>query len=749
MALVSQTFKITAAADAVRRSIDPFGNFGASGNDLVATVAPVVSLSSSIDQTVAVGNTYTATFTSTEAGHWDIKAGFDGYTVAVSADSLSATITWVTPATMPGESFHVTAKCHNFGGESFNFDRVHVGVNAVLFAGAGKTYADLEAAFAAMSSGDTIVLSDGTYTGDSNNVIRLDGFTATQIRLPLSGIYTTDNSGADPVQAITCYTTVMSESPFGVLIDKQGLSGTGIELIGNTPLESYELNTEGWSSGHLIAAGTDRRGIKLAGFVVKDSQSTGIWVMQCDHIKLQYCLAFENGVGFVSGANSVTNISIQNSTDCLVEYAFGFGEGRYKVSTYQSKRIVVRRGFARQDQREGADPMAAVNLYRERQSACQNYLHIDSDSFEFWDAAGTSGNISFGFAATGVYGYPKDGKFDRVGSLNNECGFIFNDAYENPNDYQGFLFKDVWAHDIEVPQNSFCQNGPMRIENFTFSEIDTTGRSSGGNTDLFLNYRSGEDLKRGIMKYLGWDGSSPVDQGSLAISGSGGQDTFWIFRDGYLYGFQGVIGGQGSVILANIDQASNPSSLGYDYLGRIEEGSTIESQGYGARDFYYGVGKAGTLYGETDYELETTEPWIERSCYELVRTYFRDHSYTGATRTLGTQTLLGDRGWCKDDDDLLDYITSYTGKTPLLSCRATAVNGDGIITWKHPASKYRTNITGIKIYLDGSLAGTVAANAYGMKIPGLAVGHNFKVQCAVVDSVTGEGGLSNPVYITA
>ena len=749
MALVSQTFRITAAADGVRRSIDQYGNFGASGNDLVATAAPVASLSSFVDQSISVGSVYEATFVSTEAGHWDIKAPFDGYTVVVGSDSKSATISWATPVGMPGESFHVVAKCRNFGGESYAFDRVHVGVNSVLFAGAGQTHPDLISAFAAMSPGDTVVLSNGTYTGDSNNVIRLEGYTANQIRMPSSGIYTTDTSGVDPVYTISTYTTVMSETPFGVVLDKQGLAGSGIELVGNTILENYERNTAGWVSNHLTTVGTDRRGIKIAGFVVSESQASGIWVMQCDHIKIQYALAFNNGIGYVSGPNNVMNIAVQNSADCLVEYGFGFGEGRYKVSTYQSKRCIIRRGFARHDQRLGSDPMAAVNMYRERQSTCQNYLHLDSDTYEFWDPAGASGNISFGFAATGANSYPKDGKIDRCGALNNECGAWFNDGYDNVNGYQGFLYKDVWAHDLTIPQNALCSDGPMRIENFSISDIDGVGLPGAAVTNFFWNYRSEEDLKRGVMVNVGWNGSIATDQGSLAFSGAGVIDTFWSFSGGYLYDFQALVNGGGNTTLTNVDQVNDPRTLGYEYLGRIEEGSTIEGQNFGARNFYYGVGKAGTLYGETESELETDVPWIERSCYELVRTFFRDISYTGPTRTLGSQTLLGDRGWCRDDDDLLDYVTSYTGKTPLLSCRASAVNGDAIITWKPLASKYRANITEFRVYLDGALAGSVAPNSYGMRVPGISAGHVFKVQCVAVDSVTGVGGLSNPVYMSA
>ena len=746
MALITQAFTINPAADAVRRSIDPNGIFGG-GTSKTETTAPTVSLFTALDQEITKGAPYTATFTSDFAGHWDIKAPFDGYSVAVSSDAKTATITWVTPAIMRGESFHITAKCRNSAGEGFGFDRVHVGVNAVLFAGPGKTYADLEAAFAVMSQADTIVLSDGTYLGDSKNVIRLDGTSATQIRMPKSGTYTTDNSGLDPVHTITNMTTVMSETPFGVVLDKQGLAGNGIELVGNTPLENYEQTTMGWSSFHLLASGTDRRGIKIAGFVVKESQGTGIWVMHCDHIQLQYSCAFNNGVGFTSGDNNVMSIAIQNSTDCLSEYSFGFGEGRYKVSTYQCKRTAIRRGLGRQDQRLGADPMALVNMYRQRDGVCQNYLHIDSDTYEFWDPAGGSGNISFGFAATGVNGYPKNGKFDRVGGLNNECGLWFNDGYDNANGYQGFLFKDVWGHDLSIPQNALCTDGPMRVENFTLSEIDGLGLPGASVTNFFWNYRSEQDLKRGVIKNVGWNGTVAVDQGSLAFAGAGGVDTFWSFQDGYLYGFQTTISGGGTVTVANVDQVNDPGTRGYDYLGRIEEGSVINAEGYGARDFYSCVGKAGTFYGESDYELESDEQWLEKSCYELIRPFFRDHSYTGATRTLGTQTLSGNRGWCRDDDDLLDYITSYTGKTPLLSCRASSVGTAALITWKYPASKHQSNITGIKIFLDGELAGTASATAYGLALTGLVTSHTFKVQCVLVDSVKGDSGLSAPVFM--
>lgn len=738
MALLTQTFIVNPAVDSSRRSIDPGGIFGSGTNSVEYTI-PVVSLLTPLDQEIAKGSIYTATFSSTFAGHWDIKVPFDDYSVFVSSDARTATITWVTSASMIGESFHVVAKCKNIGGEGFAYDRVHVGVTNLLFAGVGETYSNLTTAFAAMVPGDTIILSDGTYAESDGNNMYLD-FSDGDLHLPKSGIYTTDNSGTDPVYTFSQMSTVMSETPFGVVYDMIATpSSQALGLVGDTDLEA----DQNFSNFPFTGPNSTRRGIKITGFVIKNTQGSGASVLQADHIKFQYICCYDNGINYSSGPNNVANIGIQNSTDCLVEYCFGFGEGRYKVSTYQCKRSVVRRGLGRHDARLGGDPMACINLYRQRQGLVQNYLHLDSDSFDFWDIGDGYGNISFGGAATQAHDYPKEFKYDRVGTLNNQCGSWYNDAYDNPSTYTEFVFKDIWSHDIEIPQNSFSNNGPMVIDGFTWSRINNNGPTSFCN-----NYRSGNTLTNGVIVNMGWDGSAAASQGFLVEVGGSGRDEFWNYSDGYNYEFLGQLAPGGNpYTLTNINTSDNPNNRGFDYVGRIEEGSIIDGEGYGARNFYSGVGKAGTFYGDTDFELETSKPWLEKSCYELVRPHFRDYSYTGVMRDGGNGTLSGNRGWCRNDDDLIDYITAYTGKAPLLSCEASVVGTSALITWKYPASKHRTNITGVRVYLDGELAGTTSAAAFGLQLAGLVSGHTFKVQCVLIDSIKGDSGLSEPVLM--
>ncbi len=317
MALLAQTFSMTAAADGVKRSIDPGGTFG-NAVTKVATVKPTVTRVSSWGQRVTKGNTYTAVFSSDYAGYWEIKAGVDGHTRTVSNDGKVCTVTWNTPAGMAGESIHVVAMCKNFGGEGFAFDIVHVSVNNILQVGAGHPYADLHAAYAAAIPGDTIVIKDGTYTADGFRTT-INGYGANQPYEPPTGNFTVDNSGDNPEYTITQFTTVMSETPFGVILDGSvGGWNNIIWIQGNTAFEEgfgdIPYMGPDWA---LTPEGTDRRGIKFAGLVCKNSEGTSIWIYHCDHIKLQYCIGVNSNSG--TSGNGASSIRFQNSLYCLGE----------------------------------------------------------------------------------------------------------------------------------------------------------------------------------------------------------------------------------------------------------------------------------------------------------------------------------------------------------------------------------------------------------------------------------------------
>lgn len=742
MAIVAQAFSMTPAADGVKRSIDPAGQFG-NGVVKVATSAPTVSLTSAVDQQIAAGAQYIALFTSDFAGSWEIKAGFDGFTKSVSSDGLTCTVIWNTPGAMPGESFHVTAKCKNFGGESLAFDRVHVGINSILRVGSGETYADLVAAYAAMVPGDTVIIKDGTYTGE-NFRMRRDSYTAVQPYQPKTGNFTTNNGGANPVYTITQFSTVMSETPFGVILDGQGTWANGVELWGNTDLEVDQQN-QGWSNGGSIIekTGTDRRGIKIAGIVAKNTTGANFWTYHCDHIKHQYCIGMDANTPAQLPEGNATNFRYQNSTDCLCEYSFALGGGRYKFSTQRSLRVIYRRCIGRTDQRLGDDPIGFVSYYAPREQKAQNILHIDSDTSEFWAALGGVQG-SYGVPSTGDNAYPQDVTFERCGTLHSDQSFMTNDGYDQPDNLTSMKWIDCWSRDVRLEEGDLFRDGPAMIDRHTHIDIDGIVDPGVSQSNFFHNGRSRETITKSILINPGWDRPTQLqaDQGPVFYTGES-----ITFDDGYIYGWTaaGTIEAAnrpGPVTLTNTDQVTDPYTIGLKYLGRVEPGSQLESEAAGCNNFYFAKGELGAFYGDANDELETSIEWIPQTCYELAAPFFKAHSYTGQTRTQGIQLLDGDRGFCATGEDLREYVLADLGNTPIPLIDVQKQGGGLRVLFKPFADNHKTNITGFEVYLDNELAQTCAANSHEVLFSSLVSGHSYSAHVVAVDSVKGDSGPS-------
>ncbi len=748
MALLAQTFSLTAAADGVKRWIDPNGTFG-NAVSVVAVTQPTVTRVSGWGQRITKGNVYTAVFSSDYAGFWEIKAGFDGHTKSVSSDGRVCTVSWTTPAGKPGESYHVTAMCKNFGGEAFAFDIVHVSVNNVLLVGSGQTYADLHAAYAAAISGDTIIVMNGIYSAD-NFQTRIDGYGANQPYEPPTGNFTLDTGGTDPVRTITQMTSVMAETPFGVILDGHGVWGSCFTIQGNTAFEAdYAAEPSMGQDWHLTGAGTDRCGIKFAGFVCKNTVGANIWVYHCDHIKLQYCMAIDGNTPPGDSAGNGSSIRFQNSTDCLGEYCYSCGDGRLKFSTYQSKRTLFRRGVFRNDQRDGTDPMGGVNLYRTVDSAAQNCLQVDSNTSEFWPAVTDGHQGAFGISSTGINDLPHDCYFQRCGAIHSEHTFIAQDGYDAADDIDNIVFEDMWAYDIALPDNnSLVRDGPMIVNRASVIKIDLKVTPDIDKSNAFHDGRSRQTWNGLIVYMLGWDRDTDTatDQGPIFFTGQTASESINM-NGGYIYESTSALGlntgNGGDLNLVDVnDETDNPFDRGLMYPGRVESGSILEADGDGPNNFYLAKGAGGTFYGETDWELETEIDWLGKCLYELAAVHFKTHSYTGPVRSGGSATLSGDRGFCADGEDLRDYITSAYGYTPFPTISGQKQGAGLKVSWHQFAANHNSNIAGFEIYLDNELAQITAANIHEVVFSSLVAGHTYTAKVVAVDSVTGDSGPS-------
>ncbi|MFA5118279.1 MAG: fibronectin type III domain-containing protein [Candidatus Omnitrophota bacterium] len=177
-----------------------------------------------------------------------------------------------------------------------------------------------------LGSGDTLIIKDGTYTGNNNRI---------------RGI---------PSGSAGHYTTVKAENDFGVILSELDSGTAPINEEG--PVNLYHKSY-----------------VTLQGFVIKNCTGSSVYAMSAvevngsDHCRLMR-IGIKNGVW--SGAEYGGGVNIGSSTYCLIEDVFVCGMARYSVligGGSDSHHNIARRVVVRWDYCTTAQPRAAIVVY--------------------------------------------------------------------------------------------------------------------------------------------------------------------------------------------------------------------------------------------------------------------------------------------------------------------------------------------------------------------------------------------------
>jgi hypothetical protein len=221
---------------------------------------------------------------------------------------------------------------------------------AVKFASADTHYmpsgcANLQTCFSQMSSGDTLVVADGTYIGDVN-----------QLRYNVK----------PPSGSVSAYTVVKAEHPGKVKFDGQNARsmfyGYGTFNMQYVQFDGFQyVNSNG---GHdLTGAAHNNR--------------------TANHIKIIRC-GFED------------NLAINYASYILIEDCYVTGAGRYNFIAFTSDHVIFRRCVARLDSGNGGGmPIAHFADYTSQSVEFQNCIAIDSDDSYYSNYEGAYGGIYF------------------------------------------------------------------------------------------------------------------------------------------------------------------------------------------------------------------------------------------------------------------------------------------------------------------------------------------------------------------
>ncbi len=755
MSLIARQFAIDIGSGGLKRSIDPLGSFGNS-TTLTSATAPVVSLTSDVDQIKAKGTIYTAAFTSTQPGYWNIACAPDAAVIVTSSDGLSATITWSIPGVIVGQSWHIGARCANITGSSIAYGRVHVGhpsATNVITVGSGQDYPHLTAAFAAMSPGDTLIVTNGTYTGVDTHIHTPDYNVFPH--LPKPGVSTistrNDGTGDYDFHTFTQYSTVMAETPLGVIYDGEATATSGFHLRGNSGHRPYELSIGLANNASLNASGAERRGIKISGMVSKSTTGGSFGSIHCDHIVFEYCLSYNAGEGNTTTNIGVSNFSFFRSQNCKGINCYAFGMGRYKFTMYEALECGYQRTVIRSDHKIGTEPMAGCMLYRARQGYCVNSIVVDSDNLEFWATNVSYISNAYSIASTSLFWYPRDNIFRGCGVIKADYGYSVNDGRTVDDKYEELNWQHGFAFDCFLPDWPMNSAGPTTMSNMSFGNIDSDGRN-------FLNcWYSDIRFSNSILYDFGDPDAGVGEQGEFAYA-AGSTHAMATITDVYNYGYTGApqYSGQwpNAFVITNLIEDRDPLADGLMYPGRIESGTYLQTASdanevIGCTDYYKTWGSDLDGYEDIDFDAPTDFNWMERLLDEEMQIHFRAYSYTGTTRTLGTQTLEGNRGFATTDKNLSGYILSHLGNTPFpLFWKAELIAGVLQVSWAPMASAYQDLLTGWEVLLDGQIADTLAPGIHQASFPGLVPGHPYTVTLVALDSVNEDSGPSFEIEVT-
>lgn len=213
--------------------------------------------------------------------------------------------------------------------------------SATLYMGSGETYTNLHSAMAAMSSGDTLIIRDGTYSGSDNTI---------------------ESGYLPPNGSSEAYTTICAEHPGSVIFDGSGSTTMLYDISGL----SYMV---------------------FSGIVWQNGGSQGaVYIGNANHIKFQQC-------GIRGDSTSTSGMSMHTCSYMLIEDCYIWGSFFYGLNPYHCDHLILRRVVGRLDISNGA--WAAVfAVYGCTDVEVQNCIAIDCDQTSLYTV--TSENI-YGF----------------------------------------------------------------------------------------------------------------------------------------------------------------------------------------------------------------------------------------------------------------------------------------------------------------------------------------------------------------
>lgn len=469
-----------------------------------------------------------------------------------------------------------------------------------------------------MSSGDTVIIDDGTYG--------------------ITSCINTDSTTI-PEGTAGAYTTVRAENDGMVTIS--GINGTDdtLKLYGNDTVNGVT----GGSASHDY--------IEIRGIIFTQSYSAGVKLAYVNHIKIVNCGVYNNGAGVVSFAFTGDRVKYVLFEGC---YTWGSG-GRYQIFFHESDRCIARNCVARLDGpiAVSSNEIGQYCAYSSTNIEIQNCIAIDADQFNYY-------GYQIGDNILGAFGAPTTVAVDTTGPINfTQCIALNNDLRF------GSISQNAYNPDVHYNNCVGADIRPAQADGGTQARplINAFGNTAVDNCTFV-------DIYSLLLPYNGWYlGYNSVDTAT---------DTIWstMSTGTVLYDLDtstnnnnystGTLDGGGTS--STNTKTYNPETNGLEYLPRTETGSQLKADGIGA-NILYQFGATGSIWGEAGYNLlqdgtsgqGTVELWPYPN-EDIIKTNMATYSYDSGN-------LSGARGFCASGTrldgvhpiTLTSYIWEYLG----------------------------------------------------------------------------------------
>lgn len=479
-----------------------------------------------------------------------------------------------------------------------------------------------------MAGGDTLILKDGTYSGDSNAIVN-----------PPSG-----SSGA--------YTTIKAENPWGATIT--GVWGYQATMFSNGG--SY---------------------IWIDGIKFKSTKAPKVYFYgAANHFKVTRCMS--DG----AGGTSSSFLAGGEASYGLFQDCFAYGCGRYPFDADCSSsrgavhHIIFRRCLVRWDyslwtSSSNTQPVAAFAAYQAANVAWQNCIAIDGLDIDQRNAVGGASEYQGVSPYYGICAFktPNAGSDTTVkGSLvlnfqgpavvyeKSGSNVLYNHriedlvAYDIKEDYAGSGYKPSGL----IKTDYDCVDSTIYGTRITAGAINCSATAATG--VVFVSEYS--NVTREVYNSIFIN--NILNSGEYVITqGLEGEN----YND-----FYGNTGNRNSVASLGVnDLTTNPVGTSLKYLPRIEDGSVLKTAGSGGgqigAQIMYQHGANNTLWGETGWNSTTTTPLWPWPYEDTIRTECRSLTKSSGELWTGSPAIDGKRGFAADGQTLTKYIWEYLGNT--------------------------------------------------------------------------------------